>query len=171
MTTPTADPIRVLFLCTGNSARSQIAEALLQRKAKERFRAGSAGTHPANEVHPGAVSALRQIGIEWSDRRPKTVESVQNHPWDLIITVCDKAKETCPLFPGRPTFAHWGMPDPAAVEDAGQRERAFANTVGLLSWRLDLMLAIRPEEMLSLVSELRLREIGLSTPTPSAVES
>jgi|ERR1017187_5982429 arsenate reductase len=168
---PTTDPIRVLFLCTGNSARSQIAEALLQRKAKKRFMAGSAGTYPASEVHPDAVAALTQIGINWSDRLPKSVESVKDQPWDLIITVCDKAKETCPLFPGRPTFAHWGMSDPAAIEDSAERERAFASTVGLLSWRLDLMLAIRHEEMLSLVSELRIREIGLATPAPSAVES
>jgi arsenate reductase len=170
MTNTNADPIRVLFLCTGNSARSQIAEALLQHKAGDRFIVGSAGTQPAAEVHLGAIAALKQSGIDWTGHRPKTVDSLKDDPWDLIITVCDKAKESCPLFPGRPTYAHWGMEDPAAVEDPARRERAFANAVALLSWRLDLLLAVRPEELLSLVSEFRLREIGLSTPAPSPAE-
>jgi protein-tyrosine-phosphatase len=101
-------PLRVLFLCTQNSARSQIAEALLQRKGRGRFEVASAGTDPAPRVHPLAVEVLNAHEIAWSDKRPKPVSAVPGEPWDFVITVCDKARETCPTFPGQPIFAHWG---------------------------------------------------------------
>ena len=161
-------PIRILFLCTGNSARSQIAEALLSHKAPGRFVVGSAGTHPAPMVHLDAERALANVGIDWSGRCPKTVESVMGQRWDLVVTVCDDAKESCPLFPGRALVAHWGMPDPAAITDPAARERAFAATVSVLSSRLDQLLAIRHEKLLSPAGESRLREIGSVFPGQSA---
>jgi protein-tyrosine-phosphatase len=94
-TPPPEKPLRVLFLCTGNSARSQIAEALLTRKPRGRFAAASAGSHPAARVNPLTVGILKELGIDWSARAPKGIDGVIGEPWDLIITVCDKAKEAC----------------------------------------------------------------------------
>ena len=158
------DPIRVLFLCTGNSARSQIAEAFLAKRGKGRFIAGSAGTHPAPRVHPDAVALLGESGIDWSSKRPKTIEEVVDQHWDLIITVCDNAKESCPIFPGRPLLAHWGVADPAHVEAPLERQRAFATAASILRWRIDLMLALPPASIRSLVAEQQLRVIGTQLP-------
>ncbi len=130
-------PLGVLFLCTGNSARSQIAEALLATKGRGRFRAGSAGTKPAERVNPGAIAVLREHGIDWSGRRPKTIDEIGDQPWDVVITVCDNAKEACPVFPGHPAFAHWGMPDPAAVEDDEARAVAFRETYDVLRAKIE----------------------------------
>jgi len=104
-------PLWVLFICTGNSARSQIAEALLTRKGAGRFRVASAGSHPAMQVNPLAVRVLAEQGIEWSGRMPRGMDGLEREPWDIVITVCDKAKEACPILPGQPVLAHWGMPD------------------------------------------------------------
>src|SRR5688500_14382543 len=95
-------PLRVLFLGTANSARSQIAEALLTRKANGRFIAGSAGSHPASAVNPLAVEVLAEQGIRWHDRHPQSIDDVIDQTWDIVITVCDRAKEACPYFPGQP---------------------------------------------------------------------
>ena len=150
----------VLFLCTGNSARSQIAEAILQAKRRGRFRVGSAGTKPAERVNPGAVDVLRDHGIDWTGHRPKTIDEIQHEPWDLVITVCDNAKETCPVFPGHPAFAHWGMPDPAEVVDDETRARAFRETYQVLSRRIDLLLALPLEKLEQRMLELRVGAIG-----------
>ena len=167
--TPRA-PIRVLFLCTGNSARSQIAEALLTRKGGNRFVAASAGTAPALYVHPDAIAVLARQGIDWTGHRPKNVDTLLAEPWDLVITVCDRARETCPTIPGRPTFAHWGVPDPATIDDPERRAKAFADVLGVLSWRLDLMLAIRPEAFDMLIKE-QLKAIGTALPPTSATQT
>ena len=141
-------PLSVLFLCTQNSARSQIAEALLNQKAMGRLVAGSAGTHPAPGVHPLAIQALARRGIEWSHGRPKTIDAVEAEHWDFVITVCDRARESCPILPGRPVSAHWGIPDPAAVEGpTPERERAFDDAVTTLARRIDLMLALPLEKL------------------------
>ncbi|HUX34917.1 MAG TPA: arsenate reductase ArsC [Gemmatimonadaceae bacterium] len=153
-------PLGVLFLCTGNSARSQIAEALLTTKGHGRFRVGSAGTKPAGEVNPGAVAVLREHGIDWTGRVPKTIDDVQQASWDLVITVCDNAKETCPVFPGHPAFAHWGMPDPADVEGEDARRRAFLDTYQVLGRRIDLLLALPVEKLEQRAMELRVGAIG-----------
>ena len=135
-------PTRVLFLCTGNSARSQIAEALLKRKGGARFEVASAGSRPAERVNPLAIEVLRQVGIDWTGRAPKGLDAVLQEPWDLIITVCDKARDACPVFPGRPATAHWGLPDPAEVEGTREdRMRAFEETRRALEGRIDLLLA------------------------------
>jgi protein-tyrosine-phosphatase len=116
---------RVLFLCTGNSARSQIAEAVLNRKGKGRFVAESAGSRPVERVNPAAVEVLREVGIDWRDRTPRGLAGLERERWDFVITVCDHAKEACPWFPGQPVLAHWGMPDPADVEgDEAQSTRS-----------------------------------------------
>jgi len=104
---------RVLFLCTHNAARSQMAEALLRHVAGERFEVESAGTAPT-EVHPLALAVMREIGIDASGQRAKDVSEVEEHP-DIVITLCDDAREACPVFPGAPRFLHWSLPDPAAA--------------------------------------------------------
>jgi protein-tyrosine-phosphatase len=157
-------PIRVLFLCTGNSARSQIAEALLKHKGGERFVVASAGTQPAADVRPEAVAALREVGIDWSDAHPKSLDAIQEWSWDMVITLCDRALETCPRFPNRPVTAHWGIPDPSHIPDATRRLVAFHDTVALLAWRIDLMLALRPDLFEKLVLEERLQAIGAQSP-------
>ena len=152
---------RILFLCTGNSARSQIAEALVATRASDRFDAASAGSKPAARVNPLAVEVLRQVGIDWSGREPKGLDAVGSQPWDVVITVCDRAKEACPIFPGRPATAHWGMEDPAEVggtED--ERLRAFTFTRQLLARRIDLLLALPIEKLDQLSLERQLGSIA-----------
>ena len=141
-------PRRVLFVCTGNSARSQIAEALLNHKGAGRFAAESAGSRPAARVSPVAVEVLREVGIDWSGRTPRTVEGLENEAWDLVITVCDRAKQSCPLFLGSAAVAHWGLPDPAeALGDDAAKRQAFRETRRELERRLDQLLALPVERM------------------------
>jgi len=104
---------RVLFLCTHNAARSQMAEGLLRRMAGNRFEVESAGTAPT-EVHPLAVAVMREIGIDVSGQRAKDVSEIEGHP-DIVITLCEEATESCPVFLGAPRFLHWNLPDPAAA--------------------------------------------------------
>ena len=159
---------RVLFLCTGNSARSQIAEALFTRKGGDRFVVASAGTQPAAAICEETVEVLRSANIDWSNRRPKGLDEVLHESWDLVITLCDRMRETCPAVPGRPVFAHWGVPDPAAVTEPGRRLAAFKDAVALIAWRIDLMLALRPEALDRLVLEERMRAIGTQHPPTSS---
>ena len=160
MTTP-ARRLRVLFLCTGNSARSQMAEAVLNRKGADRFEAHSAGSAPAPRVNPLAIRALQEAGIEWRGHPPRSVEGLTQEPWDFVITVCDKARESCPLFPGQPVLAHWGMEDPAAVVGPEESQRrAFIEALRLISRRIDLMLALPVEKLERLALETRIRAIG-----------
>jgi arsenate reductase len=105
----------VLFLCTGNSARSQMAEAIVNARLGDAWEAVSAGTKPAGYVHPGAVEALREIGIEHAGRS-KSADEFRHMPFDLVVTVCDSAAEECPLWLGQGRRVHLGFPDPAAVK-------------------------------------------------------
>jgi protein-tyrosine-phosphatase len=160
MPAPTA-PLRVLILCTGNSARSQIAEALFATKGRGRFVAASAGSHPVARVNPFAIAVLAEAGIEWQGRTPRGMDGLEREHWDVVITVCDRAKESCPYFPGQPVLAHWGMPDPAEVEGSDEVKRtAFRDTLVTLSRRIDLLLALPIEQLERLALEPRLREIG-----------
>lgn len=139
----------MLVLCTGNSARSQIAEALLATRGAGRIEAGSAGSHPAPRVNPFAVQVLSRHGIAWDAKVPKGIDDVLGGPWDLLITVCDHANESCPLFPGTPPRVHWGLPDPAQV--AGQETEivaAFELTYLELARRIEALLTL-PLETLS----------------------
>ena len=152
---------RVLFLCTGNSARSQIAEKILNRKGRGRFVAGSAGSHPAAHVNPLAVETLERHGYFWTGGRPRGLDGLAEQDWDFVITVCDRAKEACPFFPGQPVIAHWGMPDPAAVEGTDdEKRRAFDDTLLTISRRLDLFLALPIEKLSRLALENRVKDIG-----------
>jgi arsenate reductase (thioredoxin) len=152
---------RVLFLCTGNSARSQIAETILNRKGRGRFIAESAGSRPAERVNPHAIQVLREGGIEWAGHQPRGLEGLGRVRWDFVITVCDQAKEACPIFPGQPVLAHWGMPDPASVEGNDQAKRAaFLEALTLISRRIDLLLALPVEKLERLVLEAQVRAIG-----------
>jgi arsenate reductase (thioredoxin) len=158
-------PWHVLFLCTGNSARSQIAEALLNLKGKGRFVAESAGSQPAARVNPHAIVALAEHGITWGGHPPRGLDDLDARRWDMVITVCDRAKEACPIFPGQPVVAHWGMPDPAEVTgDEGRIRRAFDDTIILLARRIDLLLSLPVEKLERLALERQVRAIGLGEP-------
>jgi arsenate reductase len=116
---------RVLILCTGNSARSQMAEGLLRHEAGDRFEVFSAGTRPSH-VRPEAIAVMAEIGLDISSHRSKSVDEFVGQDLDLVITVCDNAKETCPVFPGTVKRLHWPFEDPAAVEGSEEvRKAAF----------------------------------------------
>lgn len=153
----------VLFLCTGNSARSILAEALLNRDESGRFRAFSAGSQPKGEPHPMALAILADHRFPLDGLRSKswTEFAAPDAPqMDLIITVCDKAAgETCPIWPGRPTSAHWGIEDPAAVQGEGQRQ-AFLNAMRYLQNRISLLINLPADQLNELQWGERVREIG-----------
>jgi arsenate reductase len=122
---PAASKQRVLILCTGNSARSQMAEGLLRRRAGDRYDVFSAGTRPS-QVRPEAISVMRELGIDISGHRSKSVDEFAGQPFDYVITVCDNAKESCPVFTGEARRIHWSFEDPAAVQGSeDERLRAF----------------------------------------------
>ena len=130
------EPIRVLFVCTGNSARSQIAEALLCDFGGADFRVFSAGTDPKG-IHPYAVRVLAEIDVDWSGARSKSVTEFLGQPFDYVITVCDRARQTCPVFPGNHNTLHWGLDDPAEVEGTDERKlEAFRRTRTEVATRL-----------------------------------
>jgi arsenate reductase len=115
----------VLFLCTGNSARSQMAEGWLKHVAGDDFEVFSAGTHPAG-LNPGSVDAMAEVGIDIAHQRSKHVSEFVGRPFDYVITVCDRAKESCPVWTVATTLLHWSFDDPAAVEDLEGRRRVFS---------------------------------------------
>ena len=153
----------VLFLWTGNSARSILAEALLNHMGEGRFRAYSAGSFPKGDVHPAALELLDELGFETAELRSKSWDefSKPGAPvFDFIFTVCDNAAgETCPVWPGKPMNAHWGIEDPAAVEGPGQRE-AFEHALHFLSNRISLFLALPHESIDEMAMDRKLKEIG-----------
>jgi arsenate reductase len=137
-TTPVPDPIRVLFICTHNSARSQIAEALLGHYGGSDFLVRSAGTE-ATRVNPFAVRVLAEVGIDWSAARSKVLTEYIEEPWDYVITVCDRARQSCPVFPGQMNSLHWGLDDPSEVEGTDQEKlEAFRRT------RMEVATRLRP---------------------------
>ena len=155
-------PLNVLFLCTGNSARSILAEALLNWIGGGRFRAFSAGSFPKGAVHPMALEVLRNEGFSTAGLRSKSWDEFAGAgapPLDLVVTVCDNAAgEVCPIWPGRPLTAHWGIEDPADVEGSGQRQ-AFDEALRRLSGRIRALLAL-PADMDAADLKRQLREIG-----------
>lgn len=167
MTSPGDRKLRLLFVCTENSARSQIAEALLGVRRGSRLEVGSAGTAPAAAVHEHALAVLERRGIDWSRARPKSLDAVAGEPWDIVVTVCDRAREACPAVPGRPVTVHWGIPDPAAVEgDEAARLKAFDEAALMLGHRIDLLLALPLEKLEKIALEQALQDIAKSTPIP-----
>ncbi|MBW2500500.1 MAG: arsenate reductase ArsC [Deltaproteobacteria bacterium] len=157
----------VLFLCTGNSARSILAEAILTEIGGERFRAHSAGSHPRSSVHPMALEILRDRGRDPTVLRSKSWDEFARPDapaLDFVFTVCDDAaSETCPVWAGQPITAHWGIPDPAAAPPERQRA-AFTQTWIELERRIDLLTSLRVEELERLALKHRLEEIGRSQP-------
>ena len=144
-------PFRVLVLCTGNSTRSQIGQALLQTRgaarAAGRVTALSAGSRPAPRVNPYAVQTLAAHGIQLDGRTPKSIDDVAGEAFELVITVCDNAHEACPYFPGARAQVHWGLPDPAEETEPAAARHAFAATFDALSRRVDALLALPLESL------------------------
>jgi protein-tyrosine-phosphatase len=135
---------RVLFLCTGNSARSQMAEALLEARSGGAIEARSAGSHP-KALHPEAVRVMAARGIDIAGRPTKNLARYTRARFDRVITLCDKVKEICPEFPGDPTTAHWSMPDPAAETDADAFERAADDIERRVALLIDQLATTRKE--------------------------
>jgi arsenate reductase len=156
----------VLFLCTGNSARSILAEALLNHAVigGGRFRAFSAGSHPNGAVHPVALETLKAHGITTVGLRSKSWDEFAAPgapPIDVVITVCDNAAaETCPVWPGHPVTAHWGIPDPAALERGDAQRRAFEDTFQVLRRRVSLLASLPADALSREVVEQRVRAIA-----------
>lgn len=155
----------LLFLCTGNSARSILAEALMNRLGGGRFRAYSAGSMPKGEVNPHALPLVRALGFQDSDFRSKPWDefAVPGAPsLDFVITVCDNAAgEVCPVWPGQPITAHWGIPDPAAATGTeAEVAVAFREAARLLRNRIELLLALPSAKLDRLSLQARVREIG-----------
>lgn len=155
----------ILFLCTGNSARSILAEATLNKLGAGRFRAYSAGSQPKGTVHPGAIRLLERLNYDVSDFRSKSWDefATPDAPqFDFIFTVCDNAaNESCPIWPGHPMTAHWGVPDPAAVEGTEEEvDAAFVRAHMMLSNRIGLFTALPFDALDELVLRNHLREIG-----------
>ena len=153
----------VLFLCTGNSARSIMAEAILNAGGRGRFRAFSAGSFPKGQVHPAALSLLAELGHPTDGMRSKSWDefAAPGAPeLDFIFTVCDDAAgEICPIWPGKPVTAHWGIDDPGRVEGEGQKA-AFWSAYQALKRCIDLFLALPLDSIDELALEFRLKEIG-----------
>jgi Protein-tyrosine-phosphatase len=155
--------LNVLFLCTGNSARSILGEAILNHDGAGRFRAYSAGSNPTGKVNPWAIHTLETLGYPVEGYRSKSWNEFENGPeFDLIFTVCDSAAaETCPVWPGHPTSAHWGIPDPAAVEGSdAEKAAAFLDAFRMLKRRIDLMLALPMASLEELALREKLQAIG-----------
>ncbi|HFJ0421573.1 TPA: arsenate reductase ArsC [Pseudomonas aeruginosa] len=162
----TTEPIyNALFLCTGNSARSILAEGILNALGQGRFRAWSAGSHPKGEVHPLALATLERLHLPATGYRSKSWDEfvAPGAPvFDFIFTVCDNAAdEACPLWLGKPVSAHWGVPDPAAVEGTEERQRkAFRDAAITLRRRIELFLSLPLKSLDAMSLQHELRDIG-----------
>ena len=155
-----------LFLCTGNSARSIMAEAILNRKGRPNFTAYSAGSHPSGLVHPEALKQIELSRASTEDLRSKSWDEFAKPDaprMDFVFTVCDNAaKEICPVWPGQPVTAHWGLPDPAAVKgSAEQVERAFRDAFVTLDRRITLFLSLPLATLAGLAIKKEMDRIGL----------
>lgn len=164
----TGRPLNVLFLCTGNSARSILAEAILARAGQGRFNAYSAGSLPKGEVHPLTLAVLRSLDHDVSGFHSKSwdVFAGPDAPkMDFVFTVCDNAaSEVCPIWPGRPMSAHWGIPDPAAAEGSdAERHAAFHDAYRMLSNRIALFTALPMASLDRMSLQNRLKAIGTGT--------
>jgi arsenate reductase len=167
---PMSDHVfNVLFLCTGNSARSILAEAILNRVGQGRFKAFSAGSQPKGEVHPYALQLLKSLNHDTSFARSKSWEefAVPGAPeMNFVFTVCDNAaNEACPVWPGQPMTAHWGVPDPAAAQGTeAEKHLAFADTYRMLNNRISIFTSLPMNTIDKLALQKRLDEIGRNLP-------
>jgi arsenate reductase len=155
-----AQPIRVLFVCTHNSARSQMAEALLRRHGGDAFEVTSAGTEPGR-VHPLAIQAMAEVGIDMSDARSKSVAQFLDEPFDYVITVCDQARQVCPVFPGAHESLHWDYADPSIVEGSDEeRLAAFRRTATAIAERIHTFVVLARRRRHASAATLRADRTG-----------
>jgi arsenate reductase len=167
------DPINVLFLCTGNSARSILAEAILNREGAGKFRAYSAGSDPAGKVNPLALNLLRKLNYDVSGLRSKSWEEFSGADapkLDFVFTVCDNAaSEACPVWPGQPMTAHWGLSDPGAVEGSeAVRALAFDDTYRMLNQRIAIFINLPLHSLNKLSTQRQLDQIGKASSAATA---
>ena len=155
-------PYKFLFLCTGNSARSIIGEYLLRRLGGTRFEVFSAGAFPTGKVNPLAVQVLKDVyNIDASEARSKSWEEFKDVEFDFVVTVCDNARESCPVWPGQPIVAHWSSPDPAAVEGTdAERYRAFKDVAFQINHLLELLTSLPLDNLDRLKLASAIQEIG-----------
>ena len=163
--TDNRDPYNVLFLCTGNSARSIMAEAILNRAGSGKFRAFSAGSQPKGQIHPYAIDLLKKQHYDVSELRSKSwkeFSAADGPKLDFVFTVCDNAaKEPCPVWPGQPMTAHWGVPDPAEATGKEAEVRfAFADTLRMLTNRISIFVSLPLKSLDQLTLQKRLDAIG-----------
>jgi len=155
----------VLFICTGNSGRSILAEGLMNHLGRSRFKAWSAGSHPSGTVNPLALQTLEKLRLPTEGYRSKGWEEFarpDSPHMDFVFTVCDQAAgEVCPVWPGQPMTAHWGLPDPAAYEGSQDRKaQEFLNTAVTLKRRIELMLALPMQRLDAIALQREVRDIG-----------
>lgn len=155
-------PYKFLFLCTGNSARSIFGEYLLRRLGGPRFQVFSAGSFPTGKVNPIAIQILKDVyNIDAAEARSKSWEEFKDVEFDFVVTVCDNARETCPVWAGQPIVAHWSSPDPAEVEGSDEvKYRAFRDVAFQIDRRLQLFTALPLEKLDRLKLTTLTREIG-----------
>jgi len=153
---------KVLFLCTGNSARSIFGEYLLRRIGGSRFESFSAGSFPTGIVNPNAIEVLKNVyNTDASRARSKSWEEFKDIQFDFVITVCDNARESCPIWPGQPIVAHWGLPDPAAASGSSEGiYRMFKQVALQLQRRIELFVSLPLEKLDRLKIEKQITEIG-----------
>ena len=161
----------VLFLCTHNSARSVLAESILNRSGKDKFRAFSAGSHPRGQIHPYAIDLLKNLGYDVTGLRSKSWDEFavpEAQRMDFVFTVCDDAaREVCPMWPGQPMTAHWGVPDPSSVEGKEAEKRlAFADSYRMLQRRIDVFISLPMTSLARLALQKKIEEIGRMVDAP-----
>ena len=155
-------PYKFLFLCTGNSARSILGEYLLRRLGGARFQVFSAGSFPTGKVNPLALQVLKDVyNIDAADARSKSWEEIKDVEFDFVVTVCDNARESCPVWPGQPIVAHWSSPDPAAFEGSdAEKYRAFKDVASQINRRLQLLTSLPLDKLDRLKLTAAIQEIG-----------
>jgi len=155
-------PYKILFLCTGNSARSILAEYLIRRIGRDKFESYSAGSFPTGKVNPFALRVLKDLyHIDANEARSKSWEEYKNIQFDFVVTVCDNARETCPYWPGQPIIAHWGLPDPAEAKGSDEEIfREFKQAAFTLQRRIELFCSLPIGKLDRLKLEQMTRDIG-----------
>ena len=152
---------RILFLCTGNSCRSQMSEVIMNRLGKKKFEALSAGAKPVGYVHPLAIRVMQDAHLPTVGLRSKSWEEYQGQPMDFVITVCDRAKETCPVWPGQPISAHWGFEDPADATGTDEEKlRVFRKIFTEIQARIQLFVALPMDKLSKLELQKKVQELG-----------
>ncbi len=169
----TTKPFKSLFLCTGNSARSILAEYIIKRTGRGRFESYSAGSNPKGKIHPMALTVLHELyRMDITDARSKSWNEFKGIEFDFVITLCDSAKESCPIWPGQPIIAHWSSPDPGAFEGTEDEKHRFFTQVALqIQRRLDLLCCLPFEKLSSLNLAHETKAIGQKEKIETTVSS